>query len=1116
MASQNYKLLIEAQLNTKGIQTQLSSIKNKIEIGFNYNKKDLDALYTKLAQIEAEGGKISRIRLFEGEGGAIGKAVVTYTNQVGNLVTATEKLDPKLKITQQRTLDLTTGFEKLTKGMMSSIRMTAEYALSIGLLYGALNQLKQGIQYVIDLNKEMTNIQLVTGQTDAQIAKLAVGYNDLAKEMAVSTLEIAKGSLEFVRQGKSAEDTAILIKNSTMMAKLGNLDAAESTERLTAIMNGFKLSATETGSVVDKLVGLDNQFATSVDEISTAMKYSSNSAQEAGVDFNHLAAYITVISSTTRQSSETIGQAMKTILARFTDIKAGRIDEDGLGINNVDDALKRVGVSLRDANGNFRDMQDVISDLGSRWSTIDDMEQKNIAKAVAGVRQKEQFLALMSHQLEVQKAIAIEDESANLRNERYAIYLKGIEAAQNRVIASWQELASGAATKDLIVGILNATTNVLEFINAIGGIPTVLKVVIPLLIAFNLELIKTKTIAFTSSIQGIISSIRLLGIQFADTIALMQAGVPVEEAVAAGFNGISASAILAQASVLAFVAALYLGLKAINDVAVAETEKRDNIKSATDEIISSSKSYDEYIAKTKEAAEANGYLYDENGKMYHEGYHGAKIYTEGMQLLTQAQWEAKKAVDATSKSISDQANVGSSGYSPFMVSEESKKALDEIHKKVIEMIKDEKKMEKEAIQAELSNFKNVIDQKKQYYKDILDKEKEIIDEKKTSLEREREDNNNLIEQQKEEIQNQLDGYKSLIDAQEELLREKQKETEYQRGKEEKEKALADLENQITILSLDNSAEALAEKLRLQEQASKLQTEISNDASDHENQLQIDALEKEKKAYEESQKLKLQALEDTKNISDQEYNIRLRDLEDQKKAAEQAYDITIKELDNEYAAREAALNAKIAQIDYYLQREGTISSDAMNMILDKNSNVYKQLLDWNKVYGTGINDDITNAWKLATDAINNYKYAASGVSVSTPQSTTGSGPQYPYYVNPNIGHPGRHSGVDSGFVGVTPVLKSNEEFAKLLKGEIVVNPSQMDKFMTKTLPSLVSPSVSNTMNGGNIEISMPLQVMGNLDKSTLPNIEKIVNDAVKKLNDNLINRGYNRRADQFSI
>jgi hypothetical protein len=94
------------------------------------------------------------------------------------------------------------------------------------------------------------------------------------------------------------------------------------------------------------------------------------------------------------------------------------------------------------------------------------------------------------------------------------------------------------------------------------------------------------------------------------------------------------------------------------------------------------------------------------------------------------------------------------------------------------------------------------------------------------------------------------------------------------------------------------------------------------------------------------------------------------------------------------------------------------------------------------------------------------------------------------------------------------MKPNEVLVKMLKGEGVFTEKQADNFMKNTLPQLAQ-STSN-YSGGNVDVSMPLQVMGNLDKTVLPDIEKILNQAVERLNKNMTSRGYNRRADQFSI
>ena len=76
------------------------------------------------------------------------------------------------------------------------------------------------------------------------------------------------------------------------MSKLANMDTAQATEYLTSMINGFKISVDDVVPTIDKLVALDNSFATSVSEIAAAMQRTSNVAQQEGVTFDQLAGYI--------------------------------------------------------------------------------------------------------------------------------------------------------------------------------------------------------------------------------------------------------------------------------------------------------------------------------------------------------------------------------------------------------------------------------------------------------------------------------------------------------------------------------------------------------------------------------------------------------------------------------------------------------------------------------------------------------------------------------------------------------------------------------------------------------------------------------------------------------
>lgn len=82
---------------------------------------------------------------------------------------------------------------------------------------------------------------------------------------------------------------------------------------------------------------------------------------------------------------------MKTIIARFTELKtnvAGTADSefDDLDYNKVDTALKSVGVSLKDTDGQFRDLDDVFLELSKKWDTLDRNTQRYIATTAAGSR----------------------------------------------------------------------------------------------------------------------------------------------------------------------------------------------------------------------------------------------------------------------------------------------------------------------------------------------------------------------------------------------------------------------------------------------------------------------------------------------------------------------------------------------------------------------------------------------------------------------------------------------------------------------------------------------------------------------------------------------------------
>lgn len=116
-------------------------------------------------------------------------------------------------------------------------------------------------------------------------------------------------------------------------------------------------------------------------------------------------------------------------------------DENGefLDASKVETALKTVGVALRDAQGQFRDLDQVILELGAKWSTLDSATKRYLGTVIAGNRQQSRFLALMENYdrlVEIQNA-AIDSEDAGVL--QYAKTLDSLESKLNQISNSFQQ-----------------------------------------------------------------------------------------------------------------------------------------------------------------------------------------------------------------------------------------------------------------------------------------------------------------------------------------------------------------------------------------------------------------------------------------------------------------------------------------------------------------------------------------------------------------------------------------------------------------------------------------------------------------------------------------------------
>lgn len=360
-------------------------------------------------------------------------------------------------------------FKDMMSGWKDATARIINYTVIYRSLWGLIQGFQAGVQTIVELNKAFTDIQMVTGYTNAETQALSKQYGELAVQMGATTSQVAEGATAWLRQGKSVGETNKLIEQSMILSKVGAMSSAEATEYLTSTLNGYKMEVEDATRVVDVFSKLDMSAATSSKELAIAFSRTANSAHDAGMGFEELAGYITTVSETTRRSASTVGESFKTIFARYQNVKVGKVidDESGEAINDTEKALGTLGIRLRKTETEWRDASDVLKEVGSQWGTYDELQKNTIVTSLAGTRQAEMLRSAFNNFNKVMDYTAIAYDSAGSSAEKYAIYMDSIEAKQNKLISTFQQIAYQPVFEQMYKAALNLGAGLGDILNTV-------------------------------------------------------------------------------------------------------------------------------------------------------------------------------------------------------------------------------------------------------------------------------------------------------------------------------------------------------------------------------------------------------------------------------------------------------------------------------------------------------------------------------------------------------------------------------------------------------------------------------------------------------------------------
>ena len=370
---------------------------------------------------------------------------------------------------------------RLTKGMkdfLTTMKNTAKWQISSSIMHGLISGMQSAYGYAKSLDASLNNIRIVTGQSADQMAKFAVEANRAAQQLSTTTTKYADAALIFYQQGLTDQAVKERTEAVIKMANVTGEVAADVSSYMTAIWNNFDNGSKSLEYYADVITKLGAATAASSEEIAGGLEKFAAIGNTIGLSYEYATSMITTIIDKTRQSEDVVGTALKTILARVQGLNLGETLDDGTTLNKYSDALARVGVNIKDASGQIKDMDSILDSLGSKWGTLSKDTQIALAQVVGGVRQYNQIISLMDNWDAFKQNINLAETSTGSLNEQADIYAEGWEAARNRVRAAAEGIYDALINEDVFIKLDNIFTGLL---NGVSGVVKGMGGMVPIL-----------------------------------------------------------------------------------------------------------------------------------------------------------------------------------------------------------------------------------------------------------------------------------------------------------------------------------------------------------------------------------------------------------------------------------------------------------------------------------------------------------------------------------------------------------------------------------------------------------------------------------------------------------
>ncbi|RBX44544.1 phage tail tape measure protein, partial [Escherichia coli] len=343
----------------------------------------------------------------------------------------------------------------------------------------------------------MSRVQALTriDKNSPQFKALREQSLKLGSETQFTASDAASGQSFLAMAGFTPQAIQAALPGVLNMALAGGVELGETADIGSNILTQFNLTADQMDRVGDTLTAAFTRTNTDLRALGETMKYTGPVAAKLGISLEEAAAMAGMLANNGLRGSDA-GTAMRASLSRLASPPKAAAD-----------ALKELGVSVADARGKMRPMEDVLLDLYKATQKYGQVDQVSFFKDIAG---EEAFVGLQTLVAatgsgELQK-LTRELQGARGESDRVAkVMADNLDGDLKNLDSAWEGLR--IRISDLVDGPLRSVTQwltrVLEKITSLAQAHPVLTRQI--LIAGGALLAMTATVGSLSLAIGVLA-----------------------------------------------------------------------------------------------------------------------------------------------------------------------------------------------------------------------------------------------------------------------------------------------------------------------------------------------------------------------------------------------------------------------------------------------------------------------------------------------------------------------------------------------------------------------------------------------------------------------------------